>query len=161
MEDSPPLPPHAMERSPQQSEVHDVITSQEEVSTSLEGFPIVTDPMEAFHIPTGYERHFLQMNSAGELVVIDPSEIPTRSHSNALVRNPLWTSNIVRSPPRMVQDLYGLGTTADIPVISQILETFVTYTVPLDHFIGTTINSIASSIGPNMKSIGPSSTISL
>jgi hypothetical protein len=58
MEDSPPLPPHAMEGSPQQSEVHDVITSQEEVSTSLEGFQIVTDPMEAFRIPAGYERIF-------------------------------------------------------------------------------------------------------
>jgi hypothetical protein len=95
MEEFNPLPPHDMEGSPQQSEVHDIITSQEEGSASLEYFRIVTDPMEAFRIPAGYERHFLQMNSAEELVVIDPSEIPTGSCLNPLVRNPLWTSDIV------------------------------------------------------------------
>jgi hypothetical protein len=51
--------------------------------------------MEAFCIPAGYERRFLQMNSAGELVVIDPFEFPTGPSSNPLVRNPLWNSDIV------------------------------------------------------------------
>jgi hypothetical protein len=37
--------------------------------------------MEAFRIPAGYERCFLQLNSIKELVVIDPSDIPTGSHS--------------------------------------------------------------------------------
>jgi hypothetical protein len=161
MEDSTPLPPHSMEGSPQQSEVHDIITSQEEVSTSLENFRIVTDSMEAFRIPAGYERHFLQLNSVGELVVIDPSDILTGSHSGPQVGDPLWTADIVRSSPRMVRDLYGLGIGVDIPVISQIPKTSVTYTVPLDHFTGTTISSTTPSVGPNMQSVGPSSTISL
>jgi hypothetical protein len=161
MEDSTPLPPHSTEGSPQQSEVHDIITSQEEVSTSLENFRIVSDSLEAFRIPAGYERHFLQLNSVKELVVIDPSDIPTGSHSGPQVGDPLWTADIVRSTPRMVQDLYGLGIGADIPVISQIPETSVTYTVPLDHFTGTTIISTTPSVGPNMQSVGPSSTISL
>jgi hypothetical protein len=51
--------------------------------------------MEVFRIPVGYERHFLEMNSVGELVVIDPSEISTRSHSSPRVRDPLWTVDIV------------------------------------------------------------------
>jgi hypothetical protein len=38
MEENTPLPPHSMEEYPQQSEVHDTITSQEEVPTSLENF---------------------------------------------------------------------------------------------------------------------------
>jgi hypothetical protein len=100
MEDTTPLPPHSTEGSPQQSEVHNIITSQEEVPTSLEDFRIVSESLEAFRIPAGYERHFLQLNSAGELVVINPSDIPTGSHSNPPVRDPLWTADIVRSPPR-------------------------------------------------------------
>jgi hypothetical protein len=109
----------------------------------------------------GYERHFLQMNSVEELVFIDPFEILTGSRSNPLVGNPPWTSDIVRSPPRTVQDLYRLGTGVDIPVVSQIPETSVTYTVPLDHLTGTTLSSIAPSVGSNMQSVDPSSTISL
>jgi hypothetical protein len=103
MEDTTPLPPHSMEESPQQSEVHDIITSQEEVPTSLENFRIVSESLEAFRIPEGYERHFLQLNSAGELVIVNPSDIPTGSHSNPLVEDPFWTTDIVRSPPRMVR----------------------------------------------------------
>jgi hypothetical protein len=160
MEYSTPLPPHSMEGSPQQSEVHNVMTSQEEVSTSLENFRLVTDPMEVFRIPAGYERCFLHMNSAGELVVIDPSEIPTGSLSSPQVGDPLWT-DIIQIPPCTVQDLYGLGIGVDIPIISQIRETYVTYTVPLDHFTGTTVISTTPSVGLNMQSVGPSSTISL
>jgi hypothetical protein len=132
MEENTPLPPHSMEESPQQSEVHDTITSQEEVPTSLENFRIVSESPEAFHIPEGYERRVLQLNSAGEFVVINPSDIPTRPHSNPLVDDPFWTADIVRSPLRMVQDLYGTGIGDDAPI---------TYTVPLNHFIGTTIFS--------------------
>jgi hypothetical protein len=61
----------------------------------------------------------------------------------------------------MVRDHYGLGIGVDMPVISQLPETSITYTVPLDHFTGATISSITSSIGLNMQFVGPSSTISL
>jgi hypothetical protein len=54
--------------------------------------------MEDFRIPTGYESHFLQLNSAGELVVTDPSYILTRSHMGPQVGDPLGTIEIVRSP---------------------------------------------------------------
>jgi hypothetical protein len=152
--------PHDIEGSPQQSEVHDIIPSQEEGSASLEDFCIVSDSMEAFCIPTGYERHFLQMNSAGELVVINPSDIPTGSHIEPHVGDPLWTTKIVHSP-RMVRELYGLGIGVDIPVVSQLSETSTTYTVPLDHFTGTIVSSITPSIGLTIQSVGPSSTVSL
>jgi hypothetical protein len=59
MEDSTPIPPHTSEGSPQQSEVQDTNVTQEEGSASLESFRIISDSMEAFRIPPGYERHFL------------------------------------------------------------------------------------------------------
>jgi hypothetical protein len=89
---------------------------------------------------------------AGELVVINPSDILTGSHSNPLVGDPLWTDDIVQSPSRTVHYHYGPGIGVNIPV---------TYTIPLDHFTGTTIISNTPSIDPNMPSIGPSSTLSL
>jgi hypothetical protein len=61
----------------------------------------------------------------------------------------------------MMRDLYGLGISVYILVISKISETFVTYTIPLDNFTGTIVISTTMSIDPNMQSIGPSSNISL
>jgi hypothetical protein len=55
MEGKTPLPPHSIEESPQQSEVQDTTTSQEEVPTPLEDFRIVLETLEAFCIPEGYE----------------------------------------------------------------------------------------------------------
>jgi hypothetical protein len=52
----------------------------------------------------------------------------------------------------MVQDLYGTGIGADAPIA---------YTVPLNHFTGTTIFLDTLSIGPNTLSVGPRSTFSL
>jgi hypothetical protein len=52
--------------------------------------------------------------------------------------------------PRMVQDLYGLGIGVDTFVVSKIPRTSVNYTVPLDHFAGTTIGLTTLSIGLNM-----------
>jgi hypothetical protein len=161
MEDSTPLPPHDTEGSPQQSEVHDIITSQDEVSTSLENFRIVSNSMEAFCIPTGYQRHFLQLNSTKELIFIEPYDILTGFYLDPQVRDPLWTVDIVRSSPRTVQELYRLGIGVDTLVVSQLPKTSITYTIPLDHFIGMTISSITPSIGLNMQYVGPSSTISL
>jgi hypothetical protein len=152
MEETTPLPPHSMEGSPQQSKVHNTVTSQEEVPTSLENFRIVSESPEAFCIPEGCERRVLQLNSADEFVVINPSDIPTGSHSNPLVEDPFWTIDIVQSPPRMVWDLYGIGIGDDVPV---------TYTIPLNHFTGTTIFSATPSIDLNTSSIGPRSTFSL
>jgi hypothetical protein len=152
MEGDTPLPPHSMEESPQQSEVHDTITSQEEFPTSLENFRIVSESPEAFRILEGYERHVLQLNSVDEFVFINPSGIPTGPHSYPLVDDPFWTADIVRSPSRMVQDLYGTGIGADAPI---------TYTIHLNHFIGTTIFSSTPSIGLNTSSVGPRSTFSL
>jgi hypothetical protein len=51
-----------------------------------------------------------------------------------------------------VRDLYGTGIGVDAPI---------TYTVPLNHFTGTTIFSATPSVGPNISSVGPRSTFSL
>jgi hypothetical protein len=152
MEGNTPLPPHSTEESPQQSEVQDTTTSQEEVPTPLENFRIVSESPEAFRIPEGYERRVLQLNSAGEFVVVNPSDIPTGSHQNPLADDPFWTADIVRSPPRMVRDLYGTGMGADAPI---------SYTVPLNHFTGTTIFTATPPVGPSTSSIGPRSTLPL
>jgi hypothetical protein len=55
MEGNTPLPPHSTEESPQQSEVHNATTSQEEVPIPLENFRIVSESPEAYRIPEGYE----------------------------------------------------------------------------------------------------------
>ena len=52
----------------------------------------------------------------------------------------------------MVHNLYGPGIGVDIPV---------TYTIPLDHFTGTTVISTTPSVDLNMPYVGPSSTLSL
>jgi hypothetical protein len=138
--------------SPQQREVQDTTTSQEEVPTPLENFRIVSESSKAFYILEGYERRVLQLNSVGEFVIINPSNIPTGSCSNPLADDPFWTTDIVQSPPRMVWDLYGVGVGADAPI---------SYTVPLNHFTGTTIFTATPSIGPNTLSAGPRSTFPL
>jgi hypothetical protein len=70
-----PFPPHSTEEFPQQSEVQDTTTSQEEVPTPLENFWIVLESSESFFILEGYERCVLQLNSAGEFVIVNPSDI--------------------------------------------------------------------------------------
>ena len=104
MEGDIPLPTHSMEQSPQQSEVQNTTTSQEEVPIPLENFRIVSESLEAYRIPEGYERQILHLNSAGEFVVINPSNAPDGSLRNPLLDDPFWTADIIRSPPRLVQD---------------------------------------------------------
>jgi hypothetical protein len=55
MEGDIPLPTHSTEPSPQQSEVQNTTTSQEEVPVPLENFRIVSESREAYRIPEGYE----------------------------------------------------------------------------------------------------------
>jgi hypothetical protein len=100
----------------------------------------------------GYERRVLQLNSAGEFVVVNPSDVPAGSHQNPLVDDPFWTTNIVQSPPQMVRDLYGIGMGANAPI---------SYTVPLNHFTGTTIFMATPLVGPSTSSVGPRSTLPL
>jgi hypothetical protein len=150
MEGNTPLPPHSMKESPQQSEVQNTTTSQEEVPTSLENFRIVSESPEAFRIPEGYERCVLQLNSAGEFFIVNPSDIPAGSHQNPLADDPFWTVDIVQSPPRMVRDLYGTGIGIDSPI---------SYTIPLNHFTGTTTFTATLTVGPNIPSVGPRSTL--
>jgi hypothetical protein len=92
------------------------------------------------------------LNSVGEFVIVNPSDILTGSHSNPLFDDPFWTADIVQSPSRMVWDLYGIGIGVDASI---------TYTVPLNHFAGTTIFSTTPSIDPNTSFVGPRSIFSL
>jgi hypothetical protein len=85
-------------------------------------------------------------------VVIHPSDIPAGSSQNPLASDPFWTADVVRSPPRLVQDLYGTGEGADASF---------SYTVPLNHFTGTTTFTATPTMGPNISFIGPRSTIPL
>jgi hypothetical protein len=55
MEGDIPLPTHSTEQSPQQSEVQNTTTSQEEVPIPLENFRIVSESPEAYRIAEGYE----------------------------------------------------------------------------------------------------------
>jgi hypothetical protein len=93
------------------------------------------------------------MNSSGEIVVVDNTEVPTGPNTGSGVDDPLFQSESFRTPthtagifnpssaPSSVRDLYGtLGMSSNQPMASQMPETFVTYTVPLDHFTGTTSN---------------------
>jgi hypothetical protein len=59
----------------------------------------------------------------------------------------------------MVQELYdNLGVGPNPPIIAQLPKTFVTYTIPLDHFVCTTSNI---TVIPDTQSVGPNLTFSL
>jgi len=141
-----------MEQSPQQGEFQNTTTSQEEVPVSLENFRIVSDSPEAYRIPEGYERQILHLNSVGEFFVINPSVAPAESSQNPLPDDPFWTENIVRSPPRLVQDRYGTGEGAN-PSSS--------YTIPPNHFTGTTTFMATPIVAPNTPPISLRPTIPL
>jgi hypothetical protein len=100
MEGNTPLPPHSTEESPQQSEVQNTTISQEEVPIPLENFQIVSESLEAYRIPEGYERQILHLNSVEEFVV--NLDIPAGSPQNPLANDPFWTADVVRSPPCLV-----------------------------------------------------------
>jgi hypothetical protein len=152
MEGNTPLPPHSMEEYPQQSEVQNTTTSQKELPIPLENFRIVSESPEAYRIPEGYERQILHLNSAGEFVVINPSDILAMSSQNPLVSDPFWTADVVQSPPRLVRDLYGTREGVDAPF---------SYTVPPNHFTGTTTFTATPTVGPNIPFVGPRPTIPL
>jgi hypothetical protein len=82
-------------------------------------------------------------------VVINPYDIPAGSSQNPLASDPFWTTDVVRSPPRLVRDLYGTGEGANASF---------SYTVPPSHFIDTTATP---TVGPNIPSVGPRPTIPL
>jgi hypothetical protein len=154
---SKPFHNNPPEGSPQQRKVQDTITSQEEGFSSLESFHIITDSLEDFRIPSGYGRHILRLNLSRELVV-DNFGIPTGSLTGPENENPFWTTDIFGNQPHTVRDLYGSGASVDIPIVSELTETFVTYTIHLDHFSSTTSYIF---LGSDTLSVGPSSTIPL
>jgi hypothetical protein len=88
----------------------------------------------------------LQMNSSGEIVVVDNIEVPTGPNTGSRVEDPLFQTESFRTPthtvenfhpssiPLTVCDLYGnLGASPDQPMASKMPEVYVTYTIPLDH----------------------------
>jgi hypothetical protein len=113
----------------------------------------------------------LWMNSSREIVVFDNTEVPTRPNVGSRVEDPLFQSESFRTPvhtveisnpssiPLTVHDLYeNLGSSPDRPMASQMPETYVTYTVPLDHFTGTTSSA---TVVPDQLLVGSHSIIPL
>jgi hypothetical protein len=95
------------------------------------------------------------VNSYGEFVVIDDTEIPTGPNTRSGVEDPLFQSESFRTSahtvgtscfgpiPLIVHDLYdNLGASLDRTMAAQVPEVSVSYTVPLHHFTGTTSNVI-------------------
>jgi hypothetical protein len=93
------------------------------------------------------------MNSSGEIFVDGNFEVPTGPNTGSRVENPLFQGESFRTPtltigtsnpssiPLTVRDIYdNLGSSPDQPTTSQVHETSIIYTVPLDHFTGTTSN---------------------
>jgi hypothetical protein len=91
------------------------------------------------------------MNSSGEIVIVENIGVPTGPNAGSGVDDPLFPSESFRtsthtvgvvnpsSTPLTVRDIYdNLGVSLDQPMASQMPEMFVTYTIPLDHFTGTT-----------------------
>jgi hypothetical protein len=130
-------------------------------SHSLEGFIIVSDSLEEFKFPPNpllsirQDAHFLWMNSSGEIFVVENIEVPTGPNTGYGVDDPLFQSESFRtpthtaevfdssSPPSSGHNLFGtLGMSSNQPMPSQMSETYVTYTVTLDHFTSTTGNFI-------------------
>jgi hypothetical protein len=151
-----PFLPNSPEGSPKGVVNHEV-ASEVGSTHSLEGFQIVSDSLEAFRLPINptlsvlRNPHIPRVNSSREIVIVDDTEVPTRPNAGSGVEDPLFQSESFRTPahtvgtsnfgsiPLTVHDLYGnLGVSLDQPMASQMPETSVTYTVPLDHFTGTT-----------------------
>jgi hypothetical protein len=134
---------------------------------SLEGFKIVSNSLEAFRLlinpllSVRQDPHFLWMNSLGELVVDENIEVPTGPNAESGVDDPLFQSesfitplhtagifNLRSVPVRSIWGTAGhdifdtLGKSHNQPMASQMPETSVTYTIPLDHFTGTTSNVV-------------------
>jgi hypothetical protein len=91
------------------------------------------------------------MNSSEEIVIVENTEVPTRPNIGSGVKDPLFHSESFRTPahtirnsnpsstPLTVHDIYDkLGVSLDQTIGSQIPDISVTYTIPLDHFTGTT-----------------------
>jgi hypothetical protein len=96
------------------------------------------------------------MNSFGEIVVVDNTEVPTGPNIGSGVKDPLFQSESFRTPTHTVIIFYpssipltvcylydNLGASPEQPMASQMPETYVTYMVSLDHFTGTT-NSVTT-----------------
>ena len=111
------------------------------------------------------------MNLSGEVVVIEDTEVPTGPHTGSGVEDPFFQSESFRTPthtvgtsgfgyvPLTIHDLYGsLGVSPDRPMASQVPETSVSYTLPLNHFTGMTSNVITT---PDQLLIGSHSTPSI
>jgi hypothetical protein len=98
------------------------------------------------------------VNSFGDLVV-EIYGILTGPLTGPDSENPLWNTDIFINPPLTARDLYeNLEVGLYSPIVSKLPKTFVTYTIPLDHFSGTTSNT---TIIPETQSVGHSLTISL
>jgi hypothetical protein len=153
-----PFLPNSSEGPP---EAHNKLGYEVGITNSFKQFQIVSNSLEAFQLPINptlssrQDLCLLPVNSSGQVVVIDDTEIPTRPNIGSGVEDPLFQSESFRTPahtigtygfgsiPLIVHDLYGnLGTSLDQPMASQVPETFVSYTVPLDHFTGMTSNVI-------------------
>jgi hypothetical protein len=95
------------------------------------------------------------VKSFGEVAFIDDTKIPTRPNTGFGVEDPIFQSESFRNLDHTVgtygfgsiyltiRDLYSnLGESPDRPMAWKVLETSVSYTVPLDHFTGMTSNVI-------------------
>jgi hypothetical protein len=93
------------------------------------------------------------MNSSGEIVFVENIEVPTGPNAGSRVDDPLFQSESFRTPahtagifnpssaPSSGHDIFGtLRMSSNQPIASKMPETSITYTVPLDHFTGTTSN---------------------
>jgi hypothetical protein len=108
---------------------------------------------------------FLWLNSLGEIVIEDHTHVPTGPHAKSSVDDPPFQSESFRTlthtarifNPSFVpvcsvwgtslgHDIFDtIGTSHNQPMASQITKTYVTYTVPLNHFTGTTSNFLTVS----------------
>jgi hypothetical protein len=96
------------------------------------------------------------MKSPGEIVVVENTKVPTRPNARFGVEDLLFHSESFRTlthtirtynpsfVPLIVCNIYGnLGASPDQPMALQMTDTFVTYTIPLYNFTGST-NSVTA-----------------
>jgi hypothetical protein len=167
LEDYVPLLPNSPEGSPE-GVVNNDIASKIGSSTLLEESILPVNPL----LSVVQDPHLLRINSSGDIVAKEYIEIPTRPHAESGVDDPFFQSESFRTPVHAVgnfdpstpgpsrtlwrtssgQNIFDkLGMshlhsrTPNQPMASQMLVTFTTYTVPLDHFTGTTSNVVTVS----------------
>jgi hypothetical protein len=157
LEDYIPLLANSLEGS-LEGAVNNEVASKIGTSTPLEESIPSINPL----LSVAQDPHFLWINSSGDLVVDEYIEVPIGPNAKSSADDPLFQSESFRTLVHTTRifnpsfapfhyfwrsssghDIFDkLGMIPNQPMASRMSVVSTTYTIPLDHFTGTTSNVI-------------------